>query len=158
MTVDRRLINALLGNVESETNPSGNALGAAPPHVPLSSIFGLGPLAHSNALLASFVTPPTTPDTGLNALGSMFGAHAPIFAETPTAPAAPAFGLGPSAPSNALASFVTPPTTPDTGLNSLASLLGVQAPIFVEAPTAPAARVFGLGLGALAPSNALASL
>jgi hypothetical protein len=81
MTVDRRLINALLGNVESETN----ALRTAPPHVPLSSIYGLGlgPLAPSYAL-ASFGTTLTTP-----AFGSLF--QAPIFAEaTPTAPASPA--------------------------------------------------------------------
>jgi hypothetical protein len=95
MTVDRRLINALLGNVDSETNSLANALRAAPPHVPLSSILGLGPLAPSNAL-ASFVTTPTTPGTGLSAFGSLFQAPAPIFAvATATAPAAPVVGPEP---------------------------------------------------------------
>jgi hypothetical protein len=81
------LLNILLGNVNNEDNSLTNALrAAAPPPVPLASIFGSSLAPASSNALASFLTPPMTPDISHNALISPLASPS-IFAVA--APATP---------------------------------------------------------------------
>jgi hypothetical protein len=97
MTGDRRLINALLRNVQNEESPLVNAVRSAqPPQAPLSSMFGSSFAPGPSNALASFLTPPPLPDTSLNSLASLLQTQVPIFAvATPTAPAAPVVRAAP---------------------------------------------------------------